>query len=228
MSNNLRRATCLALCALAFAACGDDDGGSTTADMGTPPPPPVPPPTGDMGPAVDTGPTTDSGPSGPPTCAEYCGVVMAACTGDNQQYQSADLCMEWCSTNYGWPVGNRDETTGNSLACRLYHSTVASMGGEMADTHCPHGGPSGGDLCGSYCENYCYLALRNCTMEPLYMNMDGCMTACAMFDATGEPNAPNGNTVQCRLYHAGVAGGDDEAEMTHCPHAAQMPSDLCI
>lgn len=231
MSTTIRRVTCLALslCAISLVACGDDDGGTGTPDTG-PTPTPVPPPPVDMGPGVDMGPVPDAGPpTGPPTCAEYCAAITTNCTGANLQYQSPDLCMAWCSTNYGWPASNRGETTGNTLACRLYHGGVAAAGGaEAATMHCPHGGPSGGDLCGGWCENYCYLALRNCTTEPLYMDMAACMTACDTFDDTGAPNAPNGPTVQCRIYHAGVAGGDDEAMNTHCPHAAQVPSDLCL
>lgn len=230
MTRTTKRSALLALtvCAVALAACGDDDGGTT--DAGPPPPPPpadtgTPPP-----PPADMGPPGDGGMAGPPTCSEYCSAIMTNCTGTNTQYNSVDLCMAWCSTNYGWDVGMRGDTTGNSLGCRLYHGGVAAAGGgEAAMLHCPHGGPSGGNVCGSWCDNYCYLVMRNCTTEPLYPSMEACATACAGFDDTGAANASNGDTVQCRIYHAGVAGGSEaDAMSVHCPHSAEMPSDLCI
>jgi hypothetical protein len=44
-----------------------------------------------------------------------------------------------------------------------------------------------------------------------------CLTACALFPTTGTINT-NGNTVQCRIYHAGAAGA--LGALPHCSHAA--------
>ncbi len=100
--------------------------------------------------STDGGGGTDGGPvdggGGTATCAMYCSTVMMNCTGDNAQYASAAECMSYC-TAAGWPAGMDGATSGNSIACRIYHGGTPAMG-EPA-THCPHAGPTGGATCGT-------------------------------------------------------------------------------
>ena len=187
----------LAALALVGAGCGDDDGG------------------GDE----DAGMGDDTGPGDAPTCAEYCTTITANCTGDNAQYASMDACMAYCSTNASWDPGTRGDVDTNTLGCRLYHAGDPAV--MDAATHCPHAGPSGGDTCGRWCNNYCQLALDNCSPDnAIYADLAECNLACKGLDTSGEPGATGGDTIQCRIYHLGVAGTDASSAMTHCPHGA--------
>jgi hypothetical protein len=42
-------------------------------------------------------------------------------------------------------VGNEDEFSGNTLACRSYHLEVAFQ--QEPEVHCPHASPDGGGVC---------------------------------------------------------------------------------
>jgi hypothetical protein len=187
--------------AIGAAGCEDDDSGTASHDM-----------------AVGGGTA--------PTCSDYCTKIIAACGagdgGSRQQYSSADACNSYCSTNAKWPVGTATDTSGNTLGCRSYHA-VAAMTNPIL--HCPHAGPSGGNTCGSWCDNYCQLALANCTgANKLYDTTAACMTACAPLSTQGFPNDATGNTVQCRIFHVGLAGGSDSLAAMECPHGKVTPA----
>lgn len=102
--------------------------------------------TGDTGtPVPDTGMTTpDAGPA-TITCATYCAEMTTNCTGANAQYDGMADCMAYCDAA-GWAVGTSADTSGNTLACRIYHGGVPAAGdpGE----HCDHAGPGGDGVCG--------------------------------------------------------------------------------
>jgi hypothetical protein len=214
--------------------CGDDDGDTPGTDAGggtdtgTPPEDTGTPPEDTGTPPEDTGtPPEDSGGMAV-TCAEYCTTITASCAMGNRQYMTEADCNTYCMTNAGWEAGVRDATSGNTIACRLYHAGAAEMLSDP-DTHCPHAGESGADTCGTWCENYCQLALRNCTGDNvLYPDMATCATACAAFADDGEPDDTSGNTVQCRIYHLGVAGTDAASADTHCPHGGAVPTAQCL
>jgi plastocyanin len=171
--------------------------------------------------AIDVADTADTA----PTCEQYCAAVTTACTGDLAQYVSQDECLTYCKQKGKLQAGKQGETSGNTIGCRLYHATVAGQSAENAKTHCVHTGPSGGNVCGTWCDNYCDLALKNCTAEnKLYSLPDDCPAACAKATATGKAGATSGDTVQCRIYHLGVAGTDQTSAKMHCPHG-KVPSD---
>lgn len=76
-----------------------------------------------------------------------CGVVGAAPFG---QYTDMNACMTACSgfdKAHSYTINGGVSPTvnpiGDSLACRLYHTTNALITGAAA-THCPHTGPAGG------------------------------------------------------------------------------------
>lgn len=160
-----------------------------------------------------------------PTCSGYCNKITANCTTTHAQYTDAAACTTYCMTNAGFPPGMPGDQSGNTIACRAYHSNAAAAD---PTTHCPHAGPSGGNVCGTWCENYCYLALRNCTgANQIFTDMNQCTTQCMGFSATqlaGMPSATSGDTIQCRIYHLGVAGTDATSATTHCPHGKIMPA----
>jgi len=53
------------------------------------------------------------------------------------------------------------------------------------------------------------------------------MTACAAMSNSGSQGDTSGNTVQCRIYHAGVAGNPSTNAVTHCPHAGPNGAGVC-
>ncbi|HWE28824.1 MAG TPA: hypothetical protein VHB97_12525 [Polyangia bacterium] len=199
----------LALVALGFfaAGCGDD---TTSPSSGL-----------DLSVAQDL--------AGGPTCAAYCAKIEMNCTagtdgGGHAQYTSANACNTYCTSAAAWPAGKVGDVSGNTIGCRLYHAGAAASD---PTTHCPHAGPTGGDMCGSWCDNYCQLMAKNCTGSNAVYDMATCMTKCATIPTTGMPNDTSGNTVQCRIYHLGVAATDP---VTHCPHsktAADLPTGPC-
>ena len=69
------------------------------------------------------------------TCDSYCTKVVANCTGTNAQFANNGACLGTCSA---WAAGTAGATTGNSLACRMYHLSVAATDTTQAGTHCPH------------------------------------------------------------------------------------------
>lgn len=155
------------------------------------------------------------------SCDGYCNSIMSNCTGANAQFTTKEICMAVCGS---YPEGAKSDTSGNTLGCRLYHAGAASAD---ADTHCPHAGPAGVGTCGSNCEGYCNMMLEFCPSE--YQNAADCTTKCAAFDgATGtdyDASITSGPTLQCRIYHASAASLD---AATHCTHAKQVPSGICL
>jgi hypothetical protein len=70
-------------------------------------------------------------------CEGFCTIVLASCTGANQQYGgSLSSCMSACA-GYATSPAYVSGASGNNLACRLYHATIAATA-SMASTHCPH------------------------------------------------------------------------------------------
>jgi len=146
-------------------------------------------------------------------CDNYCAISAKTCSGTNSLYSDAPTCMGFCSS---LPNGNINDTSGNTVDCRIYHALAASVTGDVS--HCPHASHSGGTLCGSYCDVYCQLAIDHCTgANMIYTDKAACMSACTPIAATGKPGDTSGDTIQCRIYHLGAAKALNDAA-THCPH----------
>ncbi|HEY1955917.1 MAG TPA: hypothetical protein VGH28_09890 [Polyangiaceae bacterium] len=166
-------------------------------------------------------------------CTYYCTNIMAACTGTNQQYLDQATCMSMCNAIPN--DAGAGATSGDSLACHMYHLSVAAQGGATADTHCPHAGPYGygfcGDICNDFCEQY-YASLCSGDVANGWGSIDGCRTACATQGgadaAAGAPGAAaNSPTVLCKEYHLENAiknGGDGGG---HCDHAGLSGGGVC-
>jgi hypothetical protein len=159
--------------------------------------------------------------AGAPDCATYCTTIEAACVlgsdgGDYTQYPSTTACLAYCTKNAAWPAGSTSDVRMNTLGCRLGHASIAKATPASA---CVVAGPSGGNVCGSWCDNYCQLMQKNCTGANAIYDPATCMSKCATMPATGQPGDTVGNTVQCRIYHLGVAFDDP---VTHCPHGRTL------
>ena len=148
-------------------------------------------------------------------CETYCGAMMMNCEG---YYPDADTCMQACDL---FPQdGAPDAQAGNNVQCRAYHAGVAA---DDAALHCPHASSNGGGVCGDYCENYCHISMQTC--NGLYVDEEACMAECAAFPADADANATDGDSVQCRTYHASfpaVANGE-----LHCAHAHPNGGSVC-
>lgn len=160
------------------------------------------------------------------TCEEYCQTVQDSCT-DVPQYINETVCMGYCENFGEIPLGIIGDRSENTVACRIYHATVA-VATASPEEHCPHAGPSGGDHCGSWCENYCYLALRNCNgPSKLYDSEDECVAACPDFSLDGDAGDDKGDTIQCRIHHLGLAGTEPpSSEQEFCP-AGKVVNAFC-
>jgi hypothetical protein len=81
------------------------------------------------------------------------------------------------------------------------------------------------------CAAYCAKIAMNCTGDDAgnnvqYMDSATCMTYCTSAAAwpAGSSADTSGNTVGCRLYHAGAAAADP---VLHCPHAGPTGGNVC-
>lgn len=89
---------------------------------------------------------THAGPGGAGQCGRncegFCTIAAAACPGT---YADAAACMSACAGFGDSEPFDASDQAGDSLACRLYHLTVAT---EDPTNHCPHilpdSGPCGG------------------------------------------------------------------------------------
>lgn len=146
------------------------------------------------------------------SCASYCSAVMDACTGDNVQYASEAACLALCAT---MPMGAEDDSTGNTVGCRLNSARNVKLTGEVKG--CIAAGPSGDDVCGSDCEAYCTSLEAICPTEFATFNGD-CLSSCAAVpdchDYEADPLRDD-NSLQCRIFHLTSAAIDST---THCPH----------
>ncbi len=167
-------------------------------------------------------------------CAYYCASIMAVCNAtSNQQYLDNTTCLSMCA---GIPNDAGAGTqSGDSLACRMYHLSVAATSSANADTHCPHAGPYGYGVCGSLCDDFCqqyYATNGPCASNPSYPSADVCRTYCSTAAgadaAAGAPGvAASSPAMLCREYHlenaynAGGTGGG------HCAHAGEDGGGIC-
>jgi hypothetical protein len=75
-----------------------------------------------------------NGPCGS-NCEGFCTLVLHACTGDDLAYASLDDCLDACEGFDDTEPYDSGDVGGDTLACRLYHATVAT--GDPVQ-HCEH------------------------------------------------------------------------------------------
>ncbi len=143
----------------------------------------------------------------PDPCVTYCEEVQRSCgviDPENPgpgQYITLEACKIYCKGTSGMALGEEGDEAVDTISCRTYHAGLAALDPE---THCPHAGPTGGDVCGSYCEVYCGLMTNNCSEQ--FSDSQACQDACAAFPTSGATGDITGDTVQCRINFAGLAG----------------------
>ena len=158
-----------------------------------------------------TGSDTTATTTDPPAegCDGYCATITSNCTGQFTQYGSPEMCLATCAA---FAPGAPGDTSGNTLACRIYHAGAAA---DADDTHCTHAGPGGDMACGGNCEGFCAIAGEFC--PDAWPDAAACNAACIGFDGAEKYDASDvaGDTLACRLYHATAAAIDPAI---HCGH----------
>jgi hypothetical protein len=106
-------------------------------------------------------------------------------------------------------------------------------GGDGVVIDAPNNGDGGGDIdapaVAQTCANYCSTITANCLGaddNQMYANAGECMASCALFPL-GTAADMSGNTLGCRIYHAGNAAGSTANADTHCRHAGPGGDGLC-
>ncbi len=158
--------------------------------------------------------------SAAPACADYCRVVMAACTGGLAVFESDAQCQAVCMALPAGTIGDTGTAPGvtqhNTVGCRLYHSYSSLAAPE---THCSHAGPGGDGHCGldegtltANCEAYCQLVKQGCASEfaAQFTDHGQCMTSCATLsdakkDTKFTVGGATGDTLACRFLHVARA-----------------------
>lgn len=68
-------------------------------------------------------------------CDGFCTIATATCS---TQWPDMAACMTACAGFTDTASYSAAATSGDSLACRLYHLSVAASSADNAATHCPH------------------------------------------------------------------------------------------
>ncbi len=83
-------------------------------------------------------------------CDGFCTIVQGACsTQIPPPYADKAACMTACGNFATTPPYDQSVQTGNSLACRMYHATVATT---VPSPHCSHVKATGGAGAGFPCQ----------------------------------------------------------------------------
>ena len=153
-----------------------------------------------------------------PDCATFCHLEMTECA-DYPIYESEAQCLDVCQA---LPPGHNGDQSGNTVACRMYHSYNSIIDPK---SHCPHTSPGGDGHCGSTelpktgnsgnCESYCLLLAKACSadFDASFANQKECQADCVELEGAA-PNSgyttasAKGDNLQCRLLHVSQALSD--------------------
>ncbi|CAF1501513.1 unnamed protein product, partial [Didymodactylos carnosus] len=78
----------------------------------------------------------------PATIQYLCQGIQQTCTGNNEQYESFEDCVDFMTHKI--PYGSSDRLDQDSVSCRILHIQLAALAPVV---HCPHCGPTGGGAC---------------------------------------------------------------------------------
>jgi hypothetical protein len=143
-----------------------------------------------------------------------------------------------------------DASSGDTLACRIFHTSLAAAdGGAGVNPHCWHAGPYGFNVCGDECATFCEIATAWCEPDagfdggPPFSSLSDCMTKCNGFvriaggdagvDVDGGFSAlgpTSGDTLDCREWHLlkALEGQGALGQNTHCPHLVPNAPDGAV
>ena len=119
--------------------------------------------------------------------------------------------------------GTGGGTTSSGTGGEATSSSSAGGTGGMAATGSSSASTGSGMTATLDCKSYCTVVQANCTGDKAqYPSPESCMAACAALPA-GKLGETAGNTLGCRLYHAGTPAVMDPT--LHCPHAGPTGGD---
>ncbi|MET0340335.1 MAG: hypothetical protein ABW252_05005 [Polyangiales bacterium] len=170
-------------------------------------------------------------------CRRYCAESTRICTPERgaQLFETEDQCLGVCAT---YTAGSENDSTGNTLNCRLNALENADSLGEFQNTCAPAsagggGGAQGGAeaVCGTNCEGYCALYEKTCQPIP------DCVNRCKALPDVGAVNSvesykSGADTLQCRISHVAAAAsakrkGNEMERMLHCRHSGIKSEQVC-
>ncbi len=166
-------------------------------------------------------------PEASPLCQTYCELSLSVCTTSSTRvFDDEAECFTACADYVS--NGIDDETSGDTVQCRIYHLTAARDGDPI--THCPHTAPDGGGVCigPSPCGSYCGQMQEICLDFNIFPEegfRDACVSACLAYPNTGIAGDTSGDTFQCR-QRAALAARNDPS--TFCPQAAPDGGGVCV
>ncbi len=120
----------------------------------------------------------------------------------------------------GSDTGTSSTTTGSGGSS----STTTGAGGAGGGTTATATSSTGTGMPATLdCKSYCAEVATNCTgANSQYTGDDSCMAVCKGFPE-GKLGDIEGNTLGCRIYHAGIPAVGDP--VLHCPHAGPTGGD---
>jgi hypothetical protein len=150
-------------------------------------------------------------------CTAFCTLMMTNCS---TIYASMSDCMAYCAV---FPLGSPFDTSGDSFYCRAYHANASLTLGSF---HCPHAGVIGGNgVCGTAVDAYCHMTNGFCTQYGIKVSA-WCNIVAGNLTYAGVSNDTYMDTLDCRLYHIGVAITTNTPQ-GHCNHSALAGGDVC-
>jgi hypothetical protein len=164
-----------------------------------------------------------AGPSGGGVCGESCEAwssLADICTpvdGAGSNVNTAGVCDNIPAGTVASYSSDSPDTT-DTILCRIYHWTVAANSSSLRTVHCPHGSV-GADAthCGTTKVAYCRMMAEACPAT--FSTTQDCLDEAGALPL-GQLDDQAGNTLYCRVYHAGAAMPGGSAATTHCPHAS--------
>jgi hypothetical protein len=171
-------------------------------------------------------------------CSPYCSAIMQACTDDDKQYESEEVCRAVCADLLELEA----DASVDPIACRSGHVDTAASASEAETKRvaCRKAGLSGADVdgatvCSDRCELYCGLMSLTCKDRSTVPDvLEDCKTLCQAVPAnptwtqTDPALRDHDDSIECRFWHLGNAA----LEVFHCSHAdgtskcdGDLPSD---
>jgi hypothetical protein len=158
-------------------------------------------------------------------CLPYCAGILQACTDDDKQYESEEVCRAACADL----IELEADASIDPIACRLEHVDTAARAtdAETQRVACRKAGLSGADVdgstvCSDRCELYCGLMSVTCKDQSTVPDvLEDCKTLCQGVPAnpawtqTDPGLRDHDDSIECRFWHLSNAA----LEGFHCAHA---------
>jgi hypothetical protein len=145
-------------------------------------------------------------------CEAYCSLLHRICpdafsvdfppSADDPEALCRGACEKGLAT-VPYSVDDRTISTADTLQCRLWHLSTATVEGV---SHCPHAQLHPNAQCAddpngaNYCAHVCKVNQAACGTTA-YASIDECMAVCAALPL-GAPDDQSQNTRACRLWHS--------------------------